>query len=102
MASHRRPVPAEPPAIPSGREPHPGDTTRRFVQPAVRPRVRTLGPRVERVAGRRRFRLRVVDAGPKDGCLPIGAPWKDYDLVDEGKAARNKLAHAGKLLGKDD
>jgi len=29
-------------------------------------------------------------------------PWKDYDLVNTGKEARNDLAHQGRLLGKSD
>jgi len=40
--------------------------------------------------------------GAKMAASKGSLPWQDYDLIEAGRAARNSLAHEGKLLSKAD
>ena len=48
------------------------------------------------------FTCKTWKLGKKMAASQNALPWQDYDLVDNGRDARNDLAHQAKLLSKAD
>ncbi len=48
------------------------------------------------------FTCKAWQLGAKMGASKNALPWQDYDPVDDGRDARNDLAHQAKLLSKAD
>ncbi len=48
------------------------------------------------------FTCKAWQLGKKMAASQNALPWQDYDLVNDGRVARNDLAHQAKLLSKAD
>jgi len=49
-----------------------------------------------------KFRCKSWKLGPKMAASRAHLPWQDYGTVDSGREERNRLAHEGMLLPKND